>query len=138
MTPDAAVIDAEAVAGQRDHALDVALFGIARIVEDHDVAALDGREMVDELVDEEPVAVFEARQHAGAFNAHRLVEKRDDEDRGDGGNEEIAQPEDDRPEFLRGGGGAAFEGRAGLGNASLGIIAETEFDVSGGNFHLTF
>jgi hypothetical protein len=36
------VIDAKPVAGQRDHALDVALLRVARIVEDHHVAALDG------------------------------------------------------------------------------------------------
>jgi hypothetical protein len=77
---DAAVIDVEIVAGQGDDALDIALRGVAGIVKDYDVSALYGREMVDELVDEKPVAVFEARQHAGALNADGLIEEHDDED----------------------------------------------------------
>jgi hypothetical protein len=43
--PDRAVVDAQPVSGQGDDALDVALLRIARIVEDHHVAALDGREV---------------------------------------------------------------------------------------------
>ena len=78
--PDLAVVDAETSPGKRNHALDVALFRVARIVEDHHIAAIDGGDVVDELVDEEPVVIFEPRQHAGAFDAHRLVEKQDDQD----------------------------------------------------------
>src|ERR1700728_467531 len=51
--------------------------------------------MIDELVDEEPVAVFEARQHAGAFDAHWLIEKKNDERRSHGGDDEIANPKQD-------------------------------------------
>jgi hypothetical protein len=36
------VVDAQPVAGQGDDPLDVAFLRIARIVEDHHVAALDG------------------------------------------------------------------------------------------------
>ena len=96
------VIDADAVAGQRDHALDVALLRVARIVEDHDIAALDGLDVVDKFVDEEPVAVFQPRQHAGAFHAHRLVKKGDDQHRGGCGNEQIAKPEADGIAVARG------------------------------------
>ncbi len=49
-------------------------------------------EVIDKLVDEEAVAVFQARQHAGAFHADRLVEKRNDQDGCGGGDEQIAQP----------------------------------------------
>jgi hypothetical protein len=55
LTQTYAVVDLKPVAGQGDDALDVALFRVARIMEDHHVAALDGRDVIDELVDEEPV-----------------------------------------------------------------------------------
>jgi len=83
------------IAGQRDDALDVALLGIARIVKDNDVAPIDGGEAVNEFVDEKPVAVLEARQHAGAFYADGLIEEGDDEDGSDGGNGQIADPKQD-------------------------------------------
>jgi len=90
---DATVVNAEAVAGDGDDALDIALFGIARIVEDHDVAVLDGGEVVDKFVDKEAIAVFKAREHAGAFNTHGLVEKRNDKDGSEGRDEQVAEPE---------------------------------------------
>ena len=95
----AAMFNAKAIAGQRDDALDVALFRIARIVKDHNIAAIDGSEAVNEFVDEEPVAVLEARQHAGAFYPDRLIEEGDDEDGSDGGNSQIADPEQDARGF---------------------------------------
>jgi len=49
--------------------------------------------VVNELVDEEPVAIFELRHHAGALNTDRLVKERDDEHRGNGREDEIAEPE---------------------------------------------
>src|SRR5450631_2051308 len=39
--PDLAVVNPQPVSGQSDHALDVALLGIAWIVEDHHVPSLD-------------------------------------------------------------------------------------------------
>ena len=96
-----AAVDAESVAGQSDHALDIALLRVARIVEDHDIAALDGPKVVDKLVDEEPVAVFQPRQHADAFHADRLVKKRNDQHGGNGGDEQIAQPEHNARGFAR-------------------------------------
>ena len=89
----AAVLNAKTIAGQRDDAFDVALLRIARIVKDHDVATIDGGEVVNEFVDEKTVAVLEARQHAGAFNADGLIEEGDDEDGSDGGNGQIADPQ---------------------------------------------
>src|SRR5216684_2325926 len=89
---DLAVFDADTVAGNSDNALDVTLRSIARIAEDDDIAALDGLPAIDELVDEDPLLVFEAGHHAGAFNLHRLVEKDNDES-GDGERDQkIARP----------------------------------------------
>src|ERR1700722_8322632 len=59
----------------------------------HDyIAAFDRRDVVNELVDEEPVMILEPREHAGAFNAHRLVEEEDDENRNARGDQQIAKP----------------------------------------------
>jgi len=60
-------------------------------------------EAVDKLVDEEPVLIFQPRQHAGAFHAHRCKEN-NDEDGNDDGNEYVAQPELKAP-ALRGDAG---------------------------------
>ena len=90
--PDLAVIDTQSVAGESDDALDIAFFRIAGIVEDDDIAALDGLEAIDEFVDEEAVAILKARQHAGAFYADGLVEEGDDQDGGRSGNQQIAHP----------------------------------------------
>src|SRR6266478_5519566 len=68
---DLPVFDADAVAGNSDDALDVALRSVARIAEDDDVAALDGLPAIDELVDEDPLLVFEPGHHASALNLHR-------------------------------------------------------------------
>ena len=104
----------DTVAGQRDHPLDVALFRVARIVEDHHVAAMDGRDVVDELVDEEAVVVLQARQHAGAFHAHRLVEEHDDEDGHGRRDDNVADPEEEAP----------LAGAFHCGNDSIGARTE--------------
>ena len=72
----------DVVAGNTDHALDVALRSVSRIAEDDDVAALDRLPTIHELVDEDALLVLEAGHHAGAFHLHRLVEK-DNNERGD-------------------------------------------------------
>src|ERR1700675_4411185 len=72
---DVAILDANPVAGNADDALDVALRSVPWIAEDDDVAALDGLPAIDKLVDEDPLLIFEAGHHAGAFNLHRLVEE---------------------------------------------------------------
>src|SRR6266851_7486278 len=90
---DLAILDANPVAGNSDDALDVALRSVAWIAEDDEVAALDGLPAIDKLVDEDPLLVFEAGHHAGAFNLHRLVEK-DNNEGGDGErDQQIARPD---------------------------------------------
>ena len=89
---DAALVDANAVAGDTDDALDVALGGVLRVAEDDDVAALDGFPAINELVDEDAFLVGKTGHHAGALDFHGLIDKDDDED-GDGGRyQDIAQP----------------------------------------------
>ena len=90
--PDAAVVDEDGVAGKRDDALDVAFFRIARVVEDDDVAAGDFLEAEEEFVDEEAVLVAQAGLHAGAFDAHRLIEDGDDDQGGEDGDADVADP----------------------------------------------
>ena len=74
-------INAQSIAGPRDHALDVTLLRIARVIEHHYIAAADLLEVIRKLVDEDAILVLQTRQHAGALYPHRLVEKRDDEER---------------------------------------------------------
>src|SRR3981189_953399 len=90
---DLAILDANPVAGNSDDALDVALRSVARIAENDDVAALDGLPAIDKLVDEDPLLVFEAGHHAGAFNLHRLVEKDNDESLDGERDQQIARPD---------------------------------------------
>ena len=89
---DAAMVDAELIARGGDDALDVALAVVVGIEEDDDVAAMDIADMIGELVDEEAIFILQLGQHAGAFNAHRLVEKRDDEGGDQDGDDHVAKP----------------------------------------------
>ncbi|MCU1285643.1 MAG: hypothetical protein JWO13_1993, partial [Acidobacteriales bacterium] len=89
---DASFVDDNAVAGDGDDALDVALCCVARVAENDDVAAGDGFPSVDELVDEDAFLIFKSRQHAGAFHFHRLVEKDDEEDRDAERDDEVTDP----------------------------------------------
>src|SRR5262245_36914290 len=66
------------LARQADDTLDERLRAIEWIPEDDYVAALDGLETVDKLVDEDALLVGEERRHAGALDLHRLVEEDDD------------------------------------------------------------
>src|SRR6266567_2630731 len=92
---DLAAINADAVARHPDHALDVALGGIARIAEDHNIPTLDRFQPVYKLVDEDSFLVVERGHHAGSLNFHRLVEEDDDESRDRQRNDEIAHPDAD-------------------------------------------
>jgi hypothetical protein len=47
----------------------------------------------EELVDEEAVLIAQLGLHAGAFDAHRLVEHGDNEERCDDGDADIARPD---------------------------------------------
>src|ERR1700733_4308493 len=91
---DASLVDLQTVAGQRDDALDVALRRIAWIVENDDIAAADVFKVIDEFVDKDAVLIMQARQHAGAFDTHRLVEKGDDEECHSERDENVARPND--------------------------------------------
>src|SRR5437868_3112271 len=71
--------DSHAIARGGDHAFDVALGGIERVVKHDDIAAADGFEFVDKLIDEDALLVLKARKHAGSFDAHRLIEEDDKE-----------------------------------------------------------
>ena len=85
---DAAVDDPDRVAFLRDHPLDEHLLGIERVVEHHDVAGPRIAELVDQLVDDQPIVILERRRHAQAVDARDLKAERDDERGVDGGREQ--------------------------------------------------
>src|SRR5215471_2900125 len=60
-----------------DDPLDVRLRSVAREPEHNRVSASDIREPepVNELVDKNPLLIFEPRHHARAFNLYRLIKK---------------------------------------------------------------
>src|SRR5579862_1207550 len=87
-----AVLDADAVAGNSDDALDVTFRGVSRIAEHDDVAALDRLPAIDELVDEDAFLVLEAGHHTGAFDFYRLIKKNNNERRDRERNQKIARP----------------------------------------------
>src|ERR1700688_3054191 len=89
----AAIIDAQLVARLRDYAFDIAFLGIARVMKNHHVAAMDAGKVVEEFIDKQAVLVSQARQHAGAFHPHWLIEKSDDEEGDRERKEHIATPE---------------------------------------------
>src|SRR5690348_12005466 len=74
-----AVANFHGVARHADHALDERFRPIERIPENDHVAALNRFEVIDKLVDENPLLIAEQRSHAGAFYFYRLIEKNDDE-----------------------------------------------------------
>src|ERR1035441_6199838 len=87
------VINADVIPGNSDDALDVALRRVARIAEDHDVATVNRLPAIDELVDENPLLIFESRHHARALNLYGLVEKDDDERRNGERHQQITRPD---------------------------------------------
>src|SRR5260370_33277258 len=73
----AAVVNFYRIARQADDAFDVTLRRIVGEPEDDDVAAFNLWRpailvVIDELVDEDALAVVQARQHPRAFHFHRL------------------------------------------------------------------
>ena len=74
-----AMVDAEPISGNGDYSLDIAFLLIARVTENHDVARLDGCEVVDEFIDEEAILIDQAREHAGALDANGLIEEGNDQ-----------------------------------------------------------
>src|SRR5271166_1154201 len=89
---DLATIDADAISGDANYALDVALRGITRIAKHDYVAARNRLQAVDELVDEDALLVGERGHHAGAFDLHWLVNEYDDECRDRERENQIAKP----------------------------------------------
>src|SRR3974390_564899 len=86
------VIDADAIAGQSNDTLDVALRGVSGVVEDDDVAAVNGLQPIDELVNEHSLLVGKSGHHAGAFDLYGLVEEDNEEHRNGERNEDITKP----------------------------------------------
>ena len=72
----AVVVDPDTVAGQADHALDEIAGGIQRVLEDDDVAPLDGMQPVVHLGGEHQVAVVEGRVHRAPHHSDRLDHRR--------------------------------------------------------------
>jgi len=68
-------------------------------MEDHHVAAFNPRNVVDKLVDKQPVAVFQTGQHAGAFHPNRLVKEGNNQHGSGCRNQQIAQPKPDSSRF---------------------------------------
>jgi hypothetical protein len=48
--------------------------------------------VINELVNEQPVLVSQAREHAGALYPHRLIKKSDDEERDRERKQHVASP----------------------------------------------
>jgi hypothetical protein len=104
---------------------------IERVVEHYDVAAARFADPVDQLVDDEPVLVFECRRHALTFDTSNLKTERHDEDGIDGRRRQGLEPCDElflylcEPEPGRwlNGDGSAIEliGQAGVGGRTCGV-----------------
>ena len=92
---DGSIVDADAVTGDADDALDVALGRVAGIAEHDDVSAGDRLPTIDELIDEDALLIFQTGHHAGAFDLHRLIKEDDDESRNGERNQQVAHPDGD-------------------------------------------
>ena len=85
-------VDTNSISRHPDYALDVALRRVPRIPKYHHIAAFNGLQAIDKLVDEDPLLVSQRRHHAGTFNFHRLVNEDNNESRNRHRNEQITQP----------------------------------------------
>src|SRR5579859_382060 len=90
-----ALADFDFLAGQTDDSFDEGFRAVQGIPENDDVAALDGLEAVDKLVDEDTLLVRKKRGHAGAFHFHGLIKKNDDDQGEPNGDEKVASPNPD-------------------------------------------
>ncbi len=89
---DDAVANLQKLSGQADDALDVALVRIVRIPKDDYVAARERRHVVvNQLVDEDALAVVQARQHRSALDLDGLHDEDDEQGRDEQGEDQIAQ-----------------------------------------------
>ena len=104
---DLPALDPHLVARLGDDPLDEGLVGVARVVEHDDVAGLGpAEELVQRLVDDQPVLVLQRRLHAAALDPGHLEPEGDDEGRVDRGGRKGLDP---RHDLLA---GARREGRA--------------------------
>src|SRR6185312_767606 len=69
------VRDADAITRYADNALDKALACISGVAESNNIAAFNALKSVNQLVDKDPLLVFQARLHAAALNFYRLIQK---------------------------------------------------------------
>src|SRR5437870_2982181 len=89
---NASLADGDRLIRQADHALDIRLRRVKRIPEDYDVAALDGFQPIDKLVDEDALVILEPWHHAGAFDLHRLVKEDDDNESQEERKDQVPEP----------------------------------------------
>src|SRR3990172_3151380 len=99
----------DGISRKANHSLDERHIGILRVPEHHDFTPLYGTKMVDELVDQNALAIGQLGVHAGALNLECLYdignEQRADHD-GDGQiMEQVYQVPKGRGPSLRGGSG---------------------------------
>src|SRR5581483_460110 len=90
------LVNTDVVAAHRDHPLDVALRGVARVAEDNNIAARDRLQPVDKLIDEDALLVGQPREHARALHLHRLIKKNDDESCDQQRDHQVAHPSSQR------------------------------------------
>src|SRR6266851_9379633 len=87
-----ALADLHGLATQAHDSFDERFRAVERIPEHYDVAALDGLEAVDKLVDEDAFLVGKQRGHAGAFDLYGLIEENDDDQGKADGDQQVAGP----------------------------------------------
>ena len=103
----ASVAHLDILAGHADDPLDVALVGVVGEPEYDDIAALDVAPtdtlylVIDQLINEQPLAVVQLRQHRGALDHHGLDKENAEQDKHDDDQKDIAeQPESLGPNAL--------------------------------------
>jgi hypothetical protein len=74
--------DLDSLAGQGNNALDKQFRAVERVIEDHDLTALDRAKMIGNPIDENCLVIGEQRSHTVALDCERLISE--NHDRGDG------------------------------------------------------
>ena len=65
---------------------------VHRVMEHYNVATMNRLNMVGDSVDHNPLVILKERQHAGPFNLHGLVQKKEDGERRQGGKDKVPEP----------------------------------------------
>ena len=88
-----AFVNLNRVARQSNHALDVRLRHIVRVIKNNRIQPFDlpGTQLVSVLIDEDAFLIGESRHHARAFHLHRLVDEHDHHDRQNHRHRDVAQ-----------------------------------------------